>query len=177
MILVLSSKVLLVDLILLVKSEDYTQMLETYPSHPLSQVNPKFKTLSDLKDTRKSFNIKDLSNKKEQWDKANPNQVNQPYIISEYLIDKPMHTTMKEVKSQKEIQARLKNGLLEKTTDVKESPFKLTEKYNPSPEFQTKAQLEASRKETLLTQLSKQAETNRLTEPERLKLHEESVYQ
>jgi hypothetical protein len=159
-----------------VDAEDYTQMLDTYPEHPLSKIKPNAETFQELKSMRRSFNIKDLSNKKEIWDKANPSHVDQQFIISEYLVEKPSHTSMSEIKSQRNIQARLKNGLQETTNDIKTSPLKLSTKYVPSPEVITKVQLEKTRKDAQLKQLSEKAERNQLNEVARLKLKEECVY-
>jgi len=113
----------------IIDAEDYTQMRETYPDYPDSSIVPKVKTLNELKEIRKAEIINDLSNKKDEWDKANPSKVDMPYILSEFLIDKPKYTSPRQIKMEKEMISRKRNGLKETTSDVKNSPYEISENY------------------------------------------------
>jgi len=60
-----------------------------------------------------------INDQKRKWEKANPSAVEMQYIKSEFLIENPKFTSIKQRKEEEIKEARKKAGLLEHITDVK----------------------------------------------------------
>ena len=73
----------------IIDADDYSKLKLTYPTHPLSTIEPKVKSRTELVKIRKEKNVKLLNKNKEDWDKLNPTSVPQEFKLSEFLVAHP----------------------------------------------------------------------------------------
>ena len=129
----------------IIDAEDFTPVTKTYPIHPLSKIQPKngIKTKTELDEFRKKESIKVINENIEKWHKNHPNNVIQETInyCSDY---KPLYSSMQEKKDKEHRLARLKIGLDEYESEIKENkPFSLN--YNKNPKHRTYTEVVQSR--------------------------------
>lgn len=96
----------------------------------------------------------------------------QKYILSEFLVDNPKHTTAKEIKEEKLRHARSKMNLNE-PTDIKNFHKDPALKYVTKPEIRSKTEKDKLLKEQNLKELSKFGMNLRNAEIERLNIRED----
>ncbi|CAI2361755.1 unnamed protein product [Moneuplotes crassus] len=92
------------------------------------------KTMTDLKFNRKKADKAKLEKLKAEWDLRNPSEETRPYIRNEFFVDKPSHTSIIQIKSEKKKEIRKKAGLKE------ESDFLVSEKPPPTLSYVKKPQ-------------------------------------
>ena len=104
----------------LIDAEDFQPLIDTYPPHPLSKIEPKngIKTLRELKEFRKNQNKEYINSKLKEFELKNPVNFIQP-IINVEMQNKPEFTSMQQIKNKFHRQMRKKNGLSEVETDTK----------------------------------------------------------
>jgi hypothetical protein len=85
--------------------------------------------------------------------KNNPSSISRPYILSEFLVDKPTNTSIDQIKAELKRKAREKAGLNpNEDFAVSEKP-EPTLKYNSTPNAACKKQLDKLRKQANFTEL------------------------
>jgi len=115
----------------------------------MSDKVPNVQTIKELNSKRKAEMVENFKKTKEQWDKANPASVPQQFILSEYLVDNPLyffeniifrHTSIKQIKADEKTNARIKMGLEEKPTDIKDVFHDPSTSYVENPQAKSKTE-------------------------------------
>ena len=146
----------------IIDAEDFIPLQETYPKHPLSFKEPKngIKTLSELKEYRTKKTKEEINEKMKNYENKN----------------KPLYSSINEIKDKKHREARIKAGLSEKETDLKITDKDPTLAYVYSPKHKSKEDI---RKDLLKE--SKDISnilnsTKHLNDTERLKIREDEIF-
>ena len=161
----------------IIDAEDFIPLQDTYPKHPISFKEPKngIKTLSELKEYRYQKTKDEITEKMKNFEKNHPIKVVQESYHLENK-NKPLYTSINEIKDKKHREARLKAGLDEKESDIKITDHDPTLAYVYSPKHKVKGDI---RKDLL--QESKDISnilTSRkhLNDTERLKIREDEIF-
>lgn len=136
------------------------------------------KTLTELKEIRKINDKAKIISDKNAWDEKNPINVARPYVVSEFLIDNPKHTSVSQIKAELSQEARKKAGLnLVPDFSVDEKPHP-TLNFVENPSATCKKQLDKLRKKANLKEMKKLEEKTGTIEIgiDRLTNREECVY-
>lgn len=73
----------------IINCEDFSQIVNTYPKHPLSEVKPNLRTQTELKIKRKNDLMDNLRKGRERWEKMNPTSAVQEFCSSDFYITHP----------------------------------------------------------------------------------------
>lgn len=136
-------------------ADDFSKVTETYPAHPTSSVKPMHKTLTEMNELRQVKNREKLEKDKINWDEKHPSSVTRPFILNEFLVANPKHTTFSQIKDELKVAARAKANL------NKVADFSVSDKPAPSlqyietPVAVSKSHLDEVRKNSNLTDLRK----------------------
>jgi hypothetical protein len=104
----------------LIDAEDFQPLIDTYPPHPLSKIEPKngIKTLRELKEFRKKQNKDYINTKLKEFEEKHPvNFIKQNVNVD--LQNKPEFTSMQQIKNKFHREMRKNAGLSEIETDIK----------------------------------------------------------
>lgn len=71
--------------------------------------------MTNLKINRRKSDKAKLEKLKAEWDLRNPSVEARPYIRNEFFVDKPSHTSINQIKSEKRKEVRKKAGLKEES--------------------------------------------------------------
>lgn len=134
-------------------ADDFSQIKDTYPVHPLTTQQPFHKTLTELKQDRRLKDKVKLEKDKKEWDKKHPSSVSRPYILSEFFVDKPKHTSMQQIKNEIKREARRKANLKPEADFSVDAKLPPTLKYVETPAAKSKKYLDERRKRANLTDL------------------------
>ena len=166
----------------IVEADDFKVLGKTYPKLGMSSSNPKISTGQELKDARKQVLQETLKQTKKEWDKFNPSTVEQKYILSEYLIDKPTHNSIQQIKDEKFQTAREQNGLNAlPSSDINKEPSNIGINYVEQPKYKTKSEMSQYKKDqnvyliTKLHELSSNSQHAHVDPNKRLSIREDSV--
>ena len=161
----------------IIDAEDFIPLQETYPKHPLSFKEPKngIKTLSELKEYRTKKTKEEINEKMKNYEKEHPYRIIQESYHLENK-NKPLYSSINEIKDKKHREARIKAGLSEKETDLKITDQDPTLAYVYSPKHKSKEDI---RKDLLKE--SKDISnilnsTKHLNDTERLKIREDEIF-
>ncbi len=161
----------------IIDAEDFIPLQETYPKHPLSFKEPKngIKTLSELKEYRTKKTKEEINEKMKNYEKEHPYRIVQESYHLENK-NKPLYSSINEIKDKKHREARIKAGLSEKETDLKITDKDPTLAYVYSPKHKSKEDI---RKDLLKE--SKDISnilnsTKHLNDTERLKIREDEIF-
>ena len=161
----------------IIDAEDFIPLQETYPKHPLSFKEPKngIKTLSELKEYRTKKTKEEINEKMKNYEKEHPYRIIQESYHLENK-NKPLYSSINEIKDKKHREARIKAGLSEKETDLKITDKDPTLAYVYSPKHKSKEDI---RKDLLKE--SKDISnilnsTKHLNDTERLKIREDEIF-
>ena len=161
----------------IIDAEDFIPLQETYPKHPLSFKEPKngIKTLSELKEYRTKKTKEEINEKMKNYEKEHPYKIVQESYHLENK-NKPLYSSINEIKDKKHREARIKAGLSEKETDLKITDKDPTLAYVYSPKHKSKEDI---RKDLLKE--SKDISnilnsTKHLNDTERLKIREDEIF-
>jgi hypothetical protein len=161
----------------IIDAEDFIPLQETYPKHPLSFKEPKngIKTLSELKEYRTNKTKEEINEKMKNYEKEHPYRIVQESYHLENK-NKPLYSSINEIKDKKHREARIKAGLSEKETDLKITDKDPTLAYVYSPKHKSKEDI---RKDLLKE--SKDISnilnsTKHLNDTERLKIREDEIF-
>lgn len=134
-------------------SDDFAQVKDTYPAFPDSSKMPFHNTLTDMKQFKRINDKEALEKGKIQWDQRHPSSVSRPYILSEFLVDKPKNTSMNQIKNDLQREARRKAGLkIVPDFSVDEKPLP-TLKYMEVPNAKSKLYMVEMRERQNRTEL------------------------
>ena len=104
----------------LIDAEDFQPLIDTYPPHPLSKIEPKngIKTLRELQEFRKKQNKDYINTKLKEFEEKHPvNFIKQNVNVD--LQNKPEFTSMQQIKNKFHREMRKNAGLSEIETDIK----------------------------------------------------------
>ena len=104
----------------LIDAEDFQPLIDTYPPHPLSKIEPKngIKTLRELHEFRKKQNKDYINSKLKEFEQKHPvNFIKQNVNVD--LQNKPEFTSMEQIKNKFHREMRKNAGLSEIETDIK----------------------------------------------------------
>ncbi|MCQ2820963.1 MAG: hypothetical protein MJ252_27205 [archaeon] len=156
----------------IIDAEDFLPISETYPKHPLSLNQPKngVKTKKDLDIFRKNQTIEEINQKIKRWETEHPNEL-QAEPLNYHSDYKPPFNSMQEKKDLNHRQCRLKCGLNEYESLIKENNPPSLE-YIENPKHKTFRDIEADRhkenleKGLLITSKAHKNDMQRLQERE-----------
>ena len=136
-----------------VEAEDFQPVGKTYPKLELSNNTPQISTKETLEQSRKESLQEKLRQTKNQWDKYNPHSIKQEFIFSEYLVDKPAHTTVSQIKEDKLKEVRELHGLTTTpaSTNAQQSNGL---SYKENPRFKTQTEMNNLKKDENVLYLS-----------------------
>eukprot|EP00742_Colponemidia_sp_Colp-10_P005843 GILJ01006250.1.p1 GENE.GILJ01006250.1~~GILJ01006250.1.p1 ORF type:complete len:662 (-),score=69.28 GILJ01006250.1:97-2082(-) len=158
-------------------ADDYTELTETYPRHPMSDTVPSHSTRTDLLEDRKSKCVQEIQDKTASWDALHPQMLEDRYVQREDWVPCPRHPTQSAKVAEANMQARVAAGLESKTTDINaHRPHTPTLNWNTSPTHNSRLELLQARKQQLQTDMeTAAAETERVfnTTKERRNANEE----
>ena len=136
-----------------IDAEDFWPIRETYPEHPLSKIKPKCSTFTELQNLRKKEYAEHVNKKLLEFEEKNPAKL----IYSEnndfrenFLKNKPLFTSMQQIKDDLNKKARVKCGLEQEVYDVRDRKNHPGLEYIYNPKYKTLKDLkEFYRKENL----------------------------
>ena len=159
------------------QGDDFQQIQETYPPHPLSSKTPRHESFQKLKESRRMTTKLDVEEKMKRWEDANPPVlINEPLSINmEY---KPKYTSTKQKKDELHKLARINCGLKEneEEIDVKRKNKEISLNYVESPMYKTRADLKKENRKEIMEQLNKSINPNHKDEIMRLKEREDEIF-
>ena len=172
----------------IIDAEDFWPIRETYPEHPISKLIPRCASLTELKKLRKEENIKQINHNLSEYEKNNPNKLiyssidnnanndkvndNDDYNDNIQNLNKPLYTSMEQIRKEKNRNARIKCGLNPEASDVRDIKKHPGLEYIYNPIYKTKKDLnDAYRKENLeeskkLSNIKHKSDVERLNERE-----------
>ena len=123
----------------IIDAEDFIPLQESYPKHPISFKEPKngIKTLAELKEYRTQKTKEEINEKMKLFEKNHPLKI----IHESYQLErknKPLYSSVNEIKDKNHREARIKAGLNEKETDIKITNQDPTLAYVYSPKHKVK---------------------------------------
>ena len=133
-----------------VDAEDFLPVTGTYPTHPLTQVVPNARNIEELTAGRKASYKADVENyNKKDADYKATLAPSKTYVRSEYLIEKPIHTSINQRVAEDSVAARQKAGLTDVMQEMKDEVVASRQPlaYVQNPVFKTKASLEQHRRQ------------------------------
>ena len=136
-----------------IDAEDFWPIRETYPEHPLSKIKPKCSTFTELQNLRKKEYAEHVNKKLLEFEEKNPAKL----IYSEnndfrenFFKNKPLFTSMQQIKDDLNKKARVKCGLEQEVYDVRDRKNHPGLEYIYNPKYKTLKDLkEFYRKENL----------------------------
>ena len=161
----------------IIDAEDFIPLQESYPKHPISFKEPKngIKTLAELKEYRTQKTKEEINEKMKLFEKNHPLKI----IHESYQLErknKPLYSSVNEIKDKNHREARIKAGLNEKETDIKITNQDPTLAYVYSPKHKVKEDIrkdflkESKEISNILTS------RKHLIDTERLKLREDEIF-
>ena len=164
----------------IIDAENFVPLQESYPKHPISFKEPKncIYTLKELKEYRKNKTKEEISEKVKKFQKENiPDKLLDPNNF--YIFDKkekPVYSSINDIKSKIHKEARKKVGLNENESDIKNYDLAPSLNYVYSPKHKTKEDIKKDFiKES--QEISKILNSRKhLNEIERLKQREDEIF-
>ena len=166
-----------------IDAEDFWPIRDTYPVHPMSKIVPHCATLSELKKLRKEENIKQINKNLADYEEKNPSKLlyssnikNEENIQNNNNLNKPLFSSIQQIKDAKLKNARIKCGLEPEfldNRDIKKHPG-LEYVYNPN--FKTQKEIKAAYKKESLEESKKLANINHKSDIERLNEREDEIF-
>jgi len=166
----------------IIDAENFIPLQESYPKHPISFKEPKngIHTLNELKEYRKNKTKEEISEKVKKFQKENSpnnnNLLNENNFYFSAQKEKPLHSSINDIKNKLHKEARKKVGLSENESDLKNPDLAPSLNYIYSPKHKTKGDI----KKDLIKEsqeISKILNSRRhLNEVERLKQREDEIF-
>ena len=168
----------------IIDAENFVPLQESYPKHPISFREPKngVHTLNELKEYRKNKTKEEISEKVKKFHKEHlpnksldENNFNNYYYFTENK-EKPKYSSINDIKNKLHKEARIKVGLNENESDLKNYDLAPTLKYVDSPKHKVKEDIKKDlQKESY--EISKILNSRKhLNEVERLKQREDEIF-
>lgn len=161
----------------IIDAEDFLPLRDTYPEHPISKIEPKndIRTLNELKEYRQKEMKSDINKKTKKWEKINSQSLPSEAVAIESK-NKPLISSMQELKQLQHREARIKAGLLEFEKDIKITNKDPTLKYVQNPVHKTARDFQAELHQENMKQLKKLNANDYLNDIERLNRREDEVF-
>ena len=166
----------------IIEAEDFMPIRETYPVHPLTKINPKYKTFTELKEARIKETKDNIFKKQIKWQENNPplfgkHEINiKNYSNTSDNFFEPKFHSIKEIKSEKHKQARIKAGLNPEETDIKDKSHDPTLAYVYSPKHKTKHDIDAQLSKENLEEGKRLMHVQHKNDVERLNDRENEIF-
>ena len=143
----------------IVDADDFHPVTSTYPEHPLSKVVPKVANKEELKEARLNSYRKAIGSYNELNESAKKNirgdSLTKTYIKSEFLIEKPTHTSINQIKANDKIQARKRVNLTDGVHDQKDEVGAPSLNYIVNPKMKQMSELVEHRRAQMLVELKR----------------------
>jgi hypothetical protein len=166
----------------IIDAENFIPLQESYPKHPISFRDPKngIHTLNELKEYRKNKTKEEINEKVKKFQKENAPSNNKLLNENNFYFsaqkEKPLYSSINDIKDKLHKEARKKVGLNENESDLKNPDLAPTLNYIYSPKHKTKEDI----KKDLIKEsqeISKILNSRRhLNEVERLKQREDEIF-
>jgi hypothetical protein len=156
-----------------VDAEDFGAIKSTYPSHPLSLVQPKHSSFKSLQDDRKETTKKEIEEKIHRWQTANPS-----ILIAEPILLAPRDKkalTKNQKKEAEHRQARLNCGLKEFEDEINQGPNPPSLDYVAFPKHKTISDLREEAKKENIERNKLLAHKQHINEVQRLQERENEI--
>ena len=163
-----------------IDAEDFWPIRDTYPVHPLTKVIPHCATFTELKKLRKEENIKQINKNISDYEEKNPSKLLYSSNIKNNLdnmennmnLNKPLHSSIQQIKDENLKNARIKCGLEPEFIDNRDLKKHPGLEYVYNPHYKTQREIkDAYKKENLeeskkLTNIKHKSDIDRLNERE-----------
>jgi hypothetical protein len=123
-----------------VNAEQFENVVQTYPAHPLTKEIPSNNTVTELLQKRQEQTRKSILENAEKWHAANPYKVKLSAKFGEFWRKHPLHQSIKQIKDENWRNARISAGLTEISKDINSINPNMKEpsmSYVQNPEYQT----------------------------------------
>ncbi len=161
----------------IIDADDFLPVKETYPKHPLSNIKPKFSTLSEMLESRKNQTKKEINDKMKKWEEENPIKfINEEQDLANLTRVHPKYTSISQIKDEMHKNARIKCGLEPIESDIKDTKHDPTLEYVYNPKHKTQKDLIDEIKRENLEEGKKLMNVNFKNEVERLNEREDEIF-
>ena len=162
-----------------IDAEDFWPIRETYPEHPLSKIKPHCSTFTELQKLRKEEYAKHVNQKLAEFEERNPAKLvfsSNNDIRENFNKNKPLFTSMQQIKDDLNKKARIKCGLEKETYDVRDRKKHPGLEYVYDPKFKTNEDLKNFYKNENLEESKKIAKVNFKNDIQRLEEREDEIF-
>ena len=161
----------------IIDSEDFIPLQDTYPKHPISFIEPKngIKTLTELREYRHRKNRDEIMERMKSYEKSHPFKI----IKESYHLEnknKPLYTSINDIKDKKHREARIKAGLNEKEYDIKVTNKDPTLAYVDSPKHKVKEDIRRDFLQESKDIYNTLTSRRHLNDTERLRIREDEIF-
>ena len=161
----------------IIDADDFLPVKDTYPKHPLSNIKPKFSTLSEMLESRKNQTKKEINDKMKKWEEENPIKfINEEQDLANLTRVHPKYTSINQIKDEMHKNARIKCGLEPIESDIKDTKHDPTLEYVYNPKHKTQKDLIDEIKRENLEEGKKLMNVNFKNEVERLNEREDEIF-
>jgi hypothetical protein len=166
----------------IIEGEDFLPIRDTYPVHPLSKINPKYKTFTELKEARIKETKDEISQKQLKWQKNNPPLFGKHEVDIKNFCNttdkfyEPKYHSINEIKKEKHKQARIKAGLDANESDIKDKSHDPTLAYVYDPVHKTKRDIDAQMSKENLEEGKRLMHVQHKNDVERLNERESEIF-
>jgi hypothetical protein len=161
----------------IIDADDFLPVKDTYPKHPLSNIKPKFSTLSEMLESRKNQTKKEINDKMKKWEEENPIKfINEEQDLANLTRVHPKYTSISQIKDEMHKNARIKCGLEPIESDIKDTKHDPTLEYVYNPKHKTQKDLIDEIKRENLEEGKKLMNVNFKNEVERLNEREDEIF-
>ena len=161
----------------IIDADDFLPVKDTYPKHPLSDIKPKFSTLSEMLESRKNQTKKEINDKMKKWEDENPIKfINEEQDLANLTRVHPKYTSINQIKDEMHKNARIKCGLEPIESEIKDTKHDPTLEYVYNPKHKTQKDLIDELKRENLEEGKKLMNVNFKNEVERLNEREDEIF-
>ena len=162
-----------------IDAEDFWPIRETYPEHPLSKMKPHCSTFTELQRLRKEEYAKHVNKRLAEFEEKNPAKLvfsSNNDINENFRKNKPLFTSMQQIKDDLNKKARVKCGLEKETYDVRDRKKHPGLEYVYDPKFKTNNDLKNFYRNENLEESKKIAKIKFKNDIERLEEREDEIF-
>ena len=162
-----------------IDAEDFWPIRETYPEHPLSKMKPHCATFTELQKLRKEEYAKHVNKRLAEFEEKNPAKLvfaSNNDLNENFRKNKPLFTSMQQIKDDLNKKARVKCGLEKDTYDVRDRKKHPGLDYVYDPKFKTNNDLKNFYRNENLEESKKIAKIKFKNDIERLEEREDEIF-
>ena len=163
----------------IIDGDDFWQIRETYPAHPLSKIKPKCSTFTELKQLRKNEKINAVMKNLEDYEAKNPSKLifsSNNNMYNTLDLKKPLFTSIQQIRDENLKNARIKCGLDPETSDYRDIKKHPGLEYVDNPRYKTQKEIKESYKQENLEESKKLQNIIRKSDIERLNDREDEIF-